>query len=81
MQQLKAFKYTIYPIESLRGQVAKIFGAKCWMYNQIISGAITEMREISVALQKMTGKIERPSINVLAGHGSGQAAYLYVRSS
>ena len=44
------------------------------LYNQIISDAIAEMAVMPVALQKMTGKIERSSSELLVGHGSGQAA-------
>jgi putative transposase len=37
MQQLKAFKYRIYPNESQQVQLAQFFGAKRWIYNHYLS--------------------------------------------
>ncbi len=34
MQQLKAFKYRIYPTQQQQAQLDKFFGAKRWVYNQ-----------------------------------------------
>ena len=43
------------------------------LYYQTISDATTEMAEMPMALQKMTGKIERSGICVPVSRGSGQA--------
>ena len=37
MQQLKAFKYRIYPDEAQRTQLAQFFGAKRWVYNHYLA--------------------------------------------
>jgi putative transposase len=37
MQQLKAFKFRIYPNESQRTQLAQFFGAKRWVYNYFLA--------------------------------------------
>jgi len=37
MQQLKAFKYRIYPNEAQRTQLAQFFGAKRWVYNYFLA--------------------------------------------
>jgi len=37
MQQLKAFKYRIYPNEQQQVQLAQFFGAKRWIYNHYLS--------------------------------------------
>lgn len=37
MQQLKAFKFRIYPNESQRSQLAQFFGAKRWVYNYFLA--------------------------------------------
>lgn len=43
------------------------------LYNKTISDAMAEMGAIPLALQKMTGKIERSGVSIPVGHGSGQA--------
>ena len=37
MQQLKAFKYRIYPNEQQQAQLAQFFGARRWVYNHYLS--------------------------------------------
>lgn len=37
MQQLKAFKFRIYPTEQQQSQLAQFFGAKRWVYNHYLA--------------------------------------------